>query len=81
MVSSDSWQGLKDRVASAFDRHDFQEVEDTILDDQFQAQIKYVLQFTKAIYSMISFSDTNQPVIGEVYEKMDSMPWSNNRHC
>ena len=31
MVSSDSWQGLKDRVASTYDRHDFQEVEDTVL--------------------------------------------------
>ena len=35
MVSSDSWQGLKDRAASASDRHDFQEVEDTVLDGQF----------------------------------------------
>ena len=34
MVSSDSWQGLKDRAASASDRHDFQEVEDTVLDGQ-----------------------------------------------
>ena len=28
IVSSDSWQGLKDRPGSTFDRHDFQEVED-----------------------------------------------------
>ena len=35
MVSSDSWQGLKDRVASASDRHDFQDVEDTVLDGHF----------------------------------------------
>jgi hypothetical protein len=43
MVSSDSWQGLKDRVASTSDRHEFQEVEDTILDGQFWAQVRYVL--------------------------------------
>ena len=38
MVSSDSWQDLKDRVANTFDRHDFQEV-DTLLDGQFWAQV------------------------------------------
>ena len=43
MVSSDSWQGLKDRAASPSDRQDFQEVEDTVLDGQFWAQVKYVL--------------------------------------
>ena len=73
MVSSDSWQGLKDRAASASDRHDFQEVEDTVLDGQFWAQVKYVLHFTKLVYNMLRFANTNQSVIGEVYEKMDSM--------
>ena len=43
MVSSDSWQGLKDRVVSASDRHDFQDVEDTVLDGHFWTQVKYVL--------------------------------------
>jgi hypothetical protein len=60
MVSSDSWQGLKDRVASTSDRHEFQEVEDTVLDGQFWQQVRYVLQFTKPIYSMIQFADTDQ---------------------
>ena len=36
MVSSDSWQGLKDRAASQFDKHDFQEM-DIVLDGQFWA--------------------------------------------
>ena len=35
MVSSDLWQGLKDKAASASDRHDFQEVEGAVLDGQF----------------------------------------------
>ena len=73
MVSSDSWQGLKDRVASASDRHDFQDVEDTVLDGHFWTQVKYVLQFTKPVYSMIRFADTDQSMIGEVCEQMDSM--------
>ena len=73
MVSSDSWQGLKDRAASTSNRHDFQDVKDTVLDGHFQTQVKYVLQFTKPVYNMIRFADTDQAVIGEVYEQMDNM--------
>ena len=65
--------GKKDRAASASDRHDFQEVEDIVLDGHFWAQVKYVLQFTKPVYNMIRFADIDQVVIGEVYEQMDSM--------
>jgi hypothetical protein len=68
MASSDSWQDLKDRVKSASERSDFQEVEDKILDGHFWQQVRYILQFTKPIYSMIRFADTDQPMIGEVYE-------------
>ena len=53
MVSSESWQCLKDKVTFASDRHELQEMEDIILDAQFWAQVRYVLQFTKPIYSMI----------------------------
>ena len=73
MVSSDSWKDLKDKDAFASNRHEFQEVEDKMLDGQFWQQVRYVLQFTKPIYSTIQFVDTNQPLIGEVYEQMDSM--------
>ena len=73
MVSSESWQVLKDRATSTSDRHDFQEVEDTVLDSEFWKNVKYVLQFTKPIYYMIRFADSDKPVIGEVYEQMDSM--------
>jgi hypothetical protein len=64
---------LKDRCTSASERLDFQEVEETVLDAGFWASVKYVLQFTKPIYNMIRFADTDKPVIGEVYEQMDSM--------
>ena len=73
MVSSESWQVLKDRATSTSDKDDFQEAKDTILDGQFWASVKFVLQFTKTIYHMIRFEDTNKSVIGEVYEHMDSM--------
>ena len=32
-----------------------------------------MLQVTKPIYNMIRFADIDQPVIGEVYEQMNSM--------
>ena len=73
MVSSESWQLLKDSATSTSDRLDLQDVEDTVLDGQFWASIKYVLQFTKPIYYMIRFADTYKPMIGEVYEQMDNM--------
>ena len=73
MVSSESWQVLKDRATSTFDRRQFQEVEDTVLDTAFWKNVKYVLQFIKPVYYMIRFADTDKPVIGEVYEQMDSM--------
>ena len=65
MVSSESWKVLKDRATSTSDRLDFQNVEDTIFDGQFWASVKFVLQFTKPIYHMIWFADTDKLVIGE----------------
>ena len=73
MASSDSWQDLKDRATSASERSGFQEVEDTVLDGDFWQQVRYILQFTKPIYIMIWFADTDRPVIREVYEKMDNV--------
>ena len=78
---SDSWQDLKDRVANTYNRHDFQEVEGTIFYGQFWEQVRYVLQFTKPVYSMIRFANTNQWAIGEVYEQMDSMLGHIKDHC
>jgi hypothetical protein len=73
MASSDSWQDQKDRATSVSERSDFQKVEDTVLDGHFWQQVRYILQFTKPIYIMIRFADTNRLVIGEVYEQMDNM--------
>ena len=68
MLSSESWQVLKDRATSTSDKRQFQEVEDTVLDTAFWKNVKYVLQFIKPVYYMIRFADTDKPVIGEVYE-------------
>jgi len=64
---------LKDRATSTSDRHDFPEVEDTVLDSEFWKSVKYVLQITKPIYYIIRFADTYKPMIGEVYDQMDNI--------
>ena len=67
MVMSDEW----DEIST--DRDGMDAAKDTVLDSHFWAQVKFVLQFTKPIYNMIRFADSDRPVIGEVYEKMDNM--------
>ena len=73
MVSSRHWQVLKDKAATIVDRQGFEHVEETALDPLFWARVREILSFTKPIYHMIRFADTDKPVIGEVYEQMDSM--------
>ena len=48
-------------------------MEETALDPLFWARMREIVSFTKPIYNMICFADTDKPVIGEVYEQMDSM--------
>jgi hypothetical protein len=44
-----------------------------MFDDQFWQQCRYILHFTKPNYSIIQFANTDQSLIGEVYEQMDNM--------
>jgi len=67
MVMSDEW----DEIST--DREGMDAAKDTVLDSSFWTQVRYCLQFTKPIYNMIRFADSDQPVIGEVYEQMDTM--------
>jgi hypothetical protein len=55
------------------DREGANVVKETVMNSQFWSQVRYVLQFTKLIYHMIKFVDSNRSIIGEVYEQMDSM--------
>jgi len=48
-------------------------VEETTLNGLFWARVRQVLEFTKPIYNMIRFADIDKPMIGEVYEQMDTM--------
>jgi hypothetical protein len=67
MVMSDAWDEM------STDRECANAVNETFLDSQFWSQVRYVLQFTKPIYNMIRFADSDRPIIREVYEQMDSM--------
>jgi hypothetical protein len=67
MVMSDAWDELSN------DREGATTVKEIVLDSQFWSQVRFVLQFTKPIYHMIKFANSDQPIIGEVYEQMDSM--------
>lgn len=59
--------------AMSIDRDGANVVKENILDDHFWSQIRYVFQFTQPIYQMIKFVDFDQPIIGEVYEQMNSI--------
>jgi len=67
MVTFESWEEINT------DKDGANVAKDIILDMFFWSQIKYVLQITKPIYYMIKFADSDRPIIGEVYEQMDSM--------
>jgi hypothetical protein len=67
IVMSVAWDELSS------DREGVNAVKETILNSQFWSQVRYVLQFTKPIYHMIKFVDSDRPIIVEVYEQMDSM--------
>lgn len=67
MVCAETWDEINT------DRDGANAAKDTILDMYFRSQVIYVLHFTKPIYYMIKFGDSDRPIIGEVYEQMDSM--------
>jgi hypothetical protein len=62
MVMSDEWDAL------SIDREGMDARKDTVLDSYFWSQVKYVLRFTKPIYNMIWFADSDRLAIGEVYD-------------
>ena len=67
MVTSESWAKINT------DRDGANVAKGTILDMFFWLQVKYVWKFNKPFYYMINFANSVRPIIGEVYEQMDSM--------
>lgn len=73
MVSRPHRQVLNERATNAAEKQGFEQVEEAALDGMFWARVRQVLDFTKPVYHMIWFADTDKPVIGEVYEQMDTI--------
>ncbi|KAL3829149.1 hypothetical protein ACJIZ3_017951 [Penstemon smallii] len=71
MVLSEEWDRIKCGSSSSKLQHE--EIKRTILDSDFWEQLKFVLNFTKPIATMIRFCDSDKAVIGEVYQRMEDM--------
>ena len=48
-------------------------VKKKILSDDWWEQVSYIIDFTRPIYEMIRFCDTDKPCLHLVYEMWDSM--------
>eukprot|EP00253_Pinus_taeda_P032727 PITA_32727 len=48
-------------------------VKDTVLGDAWWERVDLLIQVMDPIISLLRFADTNQPILGEVYEGWDSM--------
>ena len=48
-------------------------VKDTMLDDVWWERVDLLIQIMDPIISLLQFVDTDQPILGEVYEGWDSM--------
>ncbi|KAF9593373.1 hypothetical protein IFM89_022072 [Coptis chinensis] len=70
LVLSDEWEKIK-KGRSKNIKHE--KVKKTILDDEFWEKAKLILSFTKPIWFMIRFCDSDKAVIGEVYQRMSDM--------
>ncbi|KAK3003766.1 hypothetical protein RJ639_019604 [Escallonia herrerae] len=69
MVLSKQWENL--RKSGVREEHD--KTQRTIMDDDFWRKCERLVKFTKPIYKMIRFFDSDKAIIGEVYEQMDTM--------
>ncbi|XP_014756247.2 uncharacterized protein LOC106866501 [Brachypodium distachyon] len=68
MVVSQKWSDYRnDNVEGA------RLVKETILNDDWWVRVKYLLEFTEPIYSMISAADTDKPCLHLTYEMWDKM--------
>ncbi|KAG5561819.1 hypothetical protein RHGRI_004760 [Rhododendron griersonianum] len=70
MALSNHWETLR-RNSSDPNQHDT--IKKIVMDEDFWSKTKRVLKITKPIYKMLKFCDTDQAIIGEVYEQMDTM--------
>ncbi|XP_054793744.1 uncharacterized protein LOC129299303 [Prosopis cineraria] len=68
MVISEAWNTYKeDDVKKAVT------VKDLVLNDSWWEKIDYILSFTRPIYDLLRFVDTNKPTLHLIYEMWNSM--------
>jgi len=48
-------------------------VRNMLLDDDWWANVKYIVSFTAPIVELIRYADSDSPCLGEIYESIDSM--------
>ncbi|KAF9599407.1 hypothetical protein IFM89_036987 [Coptis chinensis] len=70
LALSDEWEKIKKGRSKNIEH---EKVKKTILDDEFWEKAKLILSFTKPIWLMIRFCDSDKAVIGEVYQRMSDM--------
>ncbi|XP_059628538.1 uncharacterized protein LOC132271233 [Cornus florida] len=70
-VLSEEWEALKKGTSRSKLEHD--QIKKIVLDDEFWKDLKFVLSFTKPIWNMIRFCDSDRAVVGEVYQRMEDM--------
>ncbi|GJN07302.1 hypothetical protein PR202_ga25122 [Eleusine coracana subsp. coracana] len=68
MVTSDKWSAYKED-----DQQKARFVRDKLLDEDWWYQVKYIIEFTAPIYSMLRAADTDKACLHLIYEMWDSM--------
>ncbi|KAL0771456.1 hypothetical protein Bca101_036607 [Brassica carinata] len=68
MVISEEWSTYRD---DDIGKASF--VKEKIVDDDWWEKVSYIIDFTRSIYEMIRFCDTDKPCLHLVYEMWDSM--------
>ncbi|XP_062206164.1 uncharacterized protein LOC133908053 [Phragmites australis] len=68
MVIGDKWSAYRDD-----DKEKARFVKEKLLDDVWWDQVRYIVDFTEPIYSMLRGADTDKPSLHLIYEMWDTM--------
>ncbi|KAF8405303.1 hypothetical protein HHK36_010206 [Tetracentron sinense] len=70
---SDAWKSWTQACIDEKTRDTATNIEVDVMCDEFWSRVELVLLVTKPIYKMIKFTDQEGPLIGDIYEGMDSI--------
>ena len=68
MVISEFWSFWRKA-----DQASSKKVKDTVLDDAWWERVDLTIKIMDPIISLLRFADIDKPILGEVYERWDSM--------